>query len=368
MFKKLFFIALTLGLGLYSTESSAQIFDLEITNYNGADSVPALKTLIDTQIQTIEDDLNADIPNTSPERLMEGMANSSAMSTKGVGTDYASNMDVFLIGGGVGVGADLTKDEQTGGDISGAGIAPGVIIGTNLGWLKRPRLLGLHTNRLNVYLNFMNYNHHQPINDKTGEESSVDVDMLTMGVHFRYDLVQKRGNKLFGWGGIKVHLGYDYNKTDINFKSTFNKDITGEVSGSGETVSGTVTGTPEANILVKTGSIPLEISTDIQLLYFLSIYTGLGADMNWGTAEGKATANADESTLNCTGGAACAAPRTINVQTRANINSKGNVDPYFSRAFAGVQLNLPWTRIFVQANKAFGTNLYSATAGLRFAF
>lgn len=365
MFKKLFFIALTLGLGLYSTESSAQLFRLRVTDYGAAG---ALSSLIDAEIAKVQTDINKDLPGAPPERLMEGMANSSVMATKGVGTDYASNMDVFLIGAGVGIGADLEKDPTTNSDISGVGVAPGVIVGTNLGWLKSPKILGLHSNRLNVYLNFMSYNGNYQISKETGKESDVDLGSLAMGFHLRYDLVQKRGSKLLGWGGIKVHTGFDYNKTDITFHGKINQTVSStNIDGAGANLSGTVTGTPTANILATTRSIPLELSTDVQLLYFLSLYGGLAADMNFGQAKGKGNLNADESTLSCSGGA-CGGGTNVKVQADANIDATGKVNPFIYRGFAGVQINLPYTRIFAQANKAFGNDLVSVTAGLRFSF
>src|SRR5690606_8317935 len=113
-------------------------------------------------------------------------------------SDYASNMEVFLIGAGVGVGADLEKDETTDSDISGVGIAPGVIIGANLGFMDTKRILGMDTDRLNMYLNFMSYSHEQNLEDKEDKLSKVKLDMLAMGVHFRYDWIKGNGSKLLG--------------------------------------------------------------------------------------------------------------------------------------------------------------------------
>src|SRR5690606_30554779 len=142
-----------------------------------------------------------------PKRLMEGMANSSVMAGKGIGSDYASNMEVFLIGAGIGVGADLEKDDNTDSEISGLGVAPGLVIGTNLGWMDTAKILGMDTNRLNVYLNFMGYGHDQSFGDN-GSETDAEIDMTSFGVHFRYDWIKGNGTKLLGWGGVKLHFGY----------------------------------------------------------------------------------------------------------------------------------------------------------------
>jgi len=72
--------------------------------------------------------------------------------------------------------------------------------------------------------------------------------------------------------------------------------------------------------------------------------------------------------LACTGGASCGGSPTITVKPSANLDTTAKVQPFLYRAFAGVQFNLPWTRIFVQVDKSLSNDLIGATAGLRFAF
>lgn len=371
--KKLLFALMTIGCGLYSLESSAQIFKLNVTNYGVDTSTPqgaAFKSFVDTQLLTIENDINKDLPSAQPKRLMEGMADSSVMAGKGIGSDYASNMEVFLIGAGIGVGADLEKDKNTDSDISGIGIAPGLVVGTNLGFLDTNRILGMDTNRLNVYLNFMSYSHEQTFDDDPAKKSSAEIDMTSMGVHFRYDWIKGNGNKFLGWGGVKLHFGYEYNKTDLTFNSTINEAVT-ETDSNGNVINGTVDGSPSATILVNTHSIPLEISTDVQLLYVLSLYGGLGMDYSFGEAKGDGSLNADESPITCTNGAAgqaCSGGVTVQVKPEANIDATGKVNPLNFRGFAGLQVNLPYVRVFGQVDKSLGSDLIGATAGVRFVY
>ncbi len=368
--KKLLFLAVTVALGLYSTDSSAQIFRLRVTDYGNGAGNATFENFVNTEIQNIENDINKDLPSAQPQRLMEGMANSSVMAGKGIGSDYASNMSVFLIGGGIGVGADLEKDKTTDSDISGVGIAPGVIIGANLGFLDTSKILGMDTNRLNVFLNFMNYSHKQVIEDNPGEESSAELDMMAVGMHFRYDWIKGNGSKLLGWGGVKFHFGYEYNKTDITFNSKINESVS-DTDSDGNVISGNVTGSPSATILVNTHSIPVELSTDIQILYILSIYTGIGADYNFGQAKGDGSLNAGDSPITCTNpnpGEICTGGTTVQVRPEANIDATGKVNPFLFRGFAGVQVNLPFIRVFVQADKSFGSDLVGATAGVRLVY
>ncbi len=360
----LFFIVFA----LIPLTSHAQIFRLRITDYNGADTFPAVKTFIDTEIQKVENEINKDFPSAPPKRLMEGMADSSVAAGKGIGSDYASNMDVFLIGAGLGIGADLEKDKTTDSDLSGVGVAPGVIVGMNLAWMDARRFMGMDTDRLNVYFNFMKYDYEHSLSDKANEKSEAGLDMLAMGMHFRYDWIKGNGNKFLGWGGVKFHFGYEYNKTDLTFTSQINETVS-ETSSNGEVITGTVSGSPSAKIAVNTHSIPIELSTDVQFLYILSLYTGLGVDYNWGQAKGSGSLNGSNSPINCTGGDCTTAGNpTVQVKPEANIDATGKVTAFTPRAFVGLQVNIPFVRVFVQADKVLGNEVVGATAGVRFVY
>lgn len=198
-----------------------------------------------------------------------------------------------MIGAGVGVGADLEKDKATGSDISGVGVQGGLMIGTNLGWLDTEKILGLYTDRLNIYFNYLGYNLDRQMGD--GNNNNLQADLKSFGFHASYDLVKPKGNSLVRWGGVKVHTGFEYNSTKLQFTTDLNESVSETIGG--QTVSGTITGKPSATIDVATQSIPVEVSTNVQLLYFLSLYTGLGVDMNFGKAKAAGALNANPSQL-----------------------------------------------------------------------
>ncbi len=347
-------------LALYATPSSAQIFKLKFNNTAGL--AQPLADALAAQVQTIENDINKGLPSAStPDRLMKGMANSSVMAGKGIGSDYASNMSVLLIGAGIGVGADLEKNKATDSPISGAGIQAGLLIGTNLGWMDTQKILGLETNRLNVYINGMNYTYNMNQTDTNGS-----AKLASYGMHFSYDWVKPKGSKLLGWGGVKIHTGFEHNSTTLKVNSKIKKDLSYTDATTG-TYTSSIIANPDASIDVATNSIPLELSSSVQILYVLSLYGGLGADYNMGSATGKGNLNSQDSNVVCNG--TCGTNVSAGtISSSANVNSTGKVNPFLYRGFAGVQVNLPWTRIFVQADKAFGNQLVGATAGVRFAF
>src|SRR5690606_370161 len=101
-------------------------------------------------------------------------------------------------------------------------------------------------------------------------------------------------------------------KTDLTFSSSINEEINATSASGDEHINDTITGSPRATILVNTHSIPLEISTNVQLLYILSLYGGLGVDLNFGQAKGDGSLNADNQQITCTGGV-CGAGAGTNI-------------------------------------------------------
>lgn len=361
MKKNLALAALTLGLGLYASASQAQIFKLE---FKPAGGVPQpLIDQINAEVQKVEDDINKDLPAAdSPGRLMEGMANSSIMAGKGIGSDYASDMKVAIIGAGVGVGADLEKNKAADTDLSGAGIQGGIMLGTKLGWMDTQKILGLDTDRLSVFVNFFKYEHEM----ETGD-TDAKADLSTFGFHFTYDWIKGNNSKMFGWGGVQLHTGYEYNSTKLRFSSKITESVSG--SSGGANYNSSIVADPTATVDITSHSIPIEISSSVRFLYIFSFFGGLGMDINSGTAEGKGDLNSQTADVTCSGGVCGGGPTDVgDVETSANIDGKGDANPFLFRAFAGLQLNLPFVRVYVQADKALGNELVAASTGIRFVY
>jgi len=355
-----------------SPQSRAQLFTVEITDYGGLENSALLKAAIDRELQKFEDEVNAKLPQEGPDRLMQGMANTSVMASKGIGKDYASYMNMYLIGVGAGVALDQQYDSTIDSEISGGGGALGVVVGSTARNLGFQSFAGLDPKRVGIYANFMRYKHNQIIQSDPESESNLAADLFNLGVHFRYDWIDGTGSPMFGWGGLKLHWGYDYNQTTIVFENDLDKNINliDLPSSGGDTASiaGRITGSPRYQVKSQTHSIPLEISTDVRFLYFLTLYGGLGTDINYGKATGEGLLNGNVSPLACTSGAACVGITDLKVQVQANLDAEGRVDPLMLRGFAGVQFNVPYFRIYAQVDQAFGTELIALSTGLKFAY
>lgn len=339
-------------------DAQAQIFDLRRISPTTGSAV--LDAAIDAEIQDIENEINKDIPNGNPKRLMEGMANSQAASGKGLATDYISYFDTFMIGGGVGLGADLEENKEYDSDLSGAGVQGGVFLGLNLSAFSDGSILGMDTRDMTLVLNAFKFD----INRKA-DDNTIKAGLTSFGFMGTYKWIKGDDSRWFGWDGVRVHTGYQYSSTNLQINSIINEEVNETTSGA--TISGTITGSPQAKIETSTHSIPLEISSGVNFLYIFSFYGGLGTDYNVGSARGFADANAQDSNLTCTGGA-CGGGQVVTVRSTANIDDKGKVQPFFLRGFAGFQFNLPYFNFYAQGNKVFGTEVYSVATGVRLVF
>ena len=99
---------------------------------------------------------------------MDGIANSAVLAGKGIGSDYASYMETDLVGVGLGGAADFEKPDDVESNISGAGVAPGFIVGANLRKMGVGTFAGLDASRINGYFNFMKLGITRDLEDNGG--------------------------------------------------------------------------------------------------------------------------------------------------------------------------------------------------------
>ena len=88
--------------------------------------------------QTLEDDINSNLPDVNASEYLNTMANASAFSAAGLGVDYSDTFSLFMVGVHLGIGADTNDgfkgltDEPDPQDIKGVGANATVTVGLNL--------------------------------------------------------------------------------------------------------------------------------------------------------------------------------------------------------------------------------------------
>lgn len=340
---------------LFSTSAFARPIDVTVRDYGWLTSFQPAKDALDFYLQGVEDDINEDQPILDPSRINYGTANASVLSGKGLGTDYVNDPKRYTISLGLGAAWDDEKNKGIKDEISGAAASSALTFGYRL----NPKLLG--------FVNFGTVKHTQNFPGKDIDIAG-DIDGAHFGVDVRYDLVGKRGTDFFGWGGVKVHTGYEFNVNEVELTTTLNEKVEVDTGGQG-ILEGTLTGNPEYQVKTTTHSFPLEISTNVLFLNIFSLYSGLGADLNFGQSVGKGKVEGDFSTLACTSGICVGETVLPQLEAKANYDSRSTVRTLTFRAFGGLQLDLPFgLHAFGQVEQMLGTKVIGIAAGLKYSY
>lgn len=325
---------------------NARPVEVQVRDYGWLTSFPVLKDVLDFYLQGVEDDINEEQPIINPSRINLGTANSSVVASKGLGTDYANDPEKYLIGVGIGVAWDNEKNVAIRDDISGAAAASSVSFGKRI----NEDLMG--------FVNFGTFTYSRII--PSGEiDIAGDIQATNFGLHARYDL---------GWGGLKLHVGYEYNANTINLSSTLDEPLEVDTGGSG-VLQGRLTGRPTYKVKTRTHSIPIEVSKSFSFLSVFSVYGGLGVDANYGTSKGEGEIKGDVATLACTSGICAGETVLPQLEAVANYDAESKIRNVSMRGFAGVQVDLPLRlHAYGQVEKVFGNEIMGVSAGLKYSF
>lgn len=300
----------------------------------------------------VEKEVNKDLPDADASTYLKGMANASVMSAKGVGTDYANDIDLFIFGVGVGIGADVGSNsfsDLVGGDVDnnqvrGVSFAPSIMFGLNLGVFDMPKWSFLDLNKVKLMGNFFTMK-------LDSFDDDLDGKVTNFGIHARYriiDPVDIVPGRMVRWNGVDITTGFEYNSLDLRYLSRFD-DQEIEVDGQTATIDGTV----RVGADVSSASIPVVASTGVQLGYILTTYGGLGVDLNLGSSKSLASLDADIDAGGFEGDGVL------------DLGQKDSPSALTGRAFFGLQLNLSVVKLYAQLDKGFSSGLYAANAGLR---
>jgi hypothetical protein len=298
--------------------------------------------------QLMEDDINKGLPDADASNYLIGMANASVMSIKGSGSDYANDVDLFVFKVSAGIGADIgdsSLSDIKGNEVRGFGLSPSLMIGLNPGALfDLPEWEYFDMNKIKLFVNFFSID----IGSIAGDE--IDGKATNFGVHARYKLIDPIAwapGKLLHWTGVDIHTGFDYSSLTISTTQT----TTESFASGGATAS--MTGNVVAGAEISTMTIPIEASTGVQLGYILSMYTGLGLDISFGSAKSIANVN---TTLTATGGSE--ADGTL------DLGQEGKPTSVAPRYFVGTQFNISLLKLGIQLDKSLSDEAYGINIGL----
>lgn len=358
---------LILFLILFPAFTLARPLEIRVRDYGWITSFPAIRDTLDFYLQGIEDDLNEDQPVVSPMRVNYGTANSTVLASKGLGTDYVNNPERYQISVGVGAAWDEERDVALKNEISGVGAAASVAVGIRLDHLTDRKIWGANPKRFMVYANLgaLKYEKELPGRDI---DIAGEIFAQNFGLHIRYDLIEKNGTEYWGWGGIKLHAGYELNRNEVELATTLDEPVLIDTGPQG-VLEGRLTGKPTFEVRTLTHSFPLEASTSLLFLNVFSLYGGFGADLNFGESVGEGDTKGDFATLACTSGVCVGETVLPQIDVVANYDGHSQVRNVTFRTFAGLQLDLPMDlHAYVQSERMLGTKVIGFSMGLKYTY
>lgn len=296
----------------------------------------------------LEADLNAaieqDLKLEDQSAFLSQMARAALMAGKGMGVDYASNPQRFVLGGSVGSAVNAAGARFGRGDDGlpkgGFAFQAAAMAGLNLGAFTDNDKSALR--RFVVYVNGMSAN---------TQLDPFKASFYNVGAHLQIKVIGAAGEgKTAEWGGLDLTSGYEIG----GYKLHLEQPIPIEADP--------VTWDAEGNLSIGTdsASVPVELSTNLRILV-ATVYLGGAYDYNTnGYAKteagliGPILANVGEESEQSVGRAEV----TI-VQSGADVQSYG-------RLFAGAQVELFLVKVYGHLNVGFDDS-FGGHLGLRLA-
>lgn len=280
--------------------------------------------------------------------FMDAMADAAAVSSKGMGVDYASNVRSFVVGAAVGSGAqDSGVRIGRGSDalpVAGFAAQLSLMAGFNLGALAGADE-GDFSRRVIVYLNGMSLR-------MPGSAPFVG-SMHQFGAHAQVHLLEPVRRGFAEWGGLAITAGYERSRYELELTRPL--PIGADVQDARVTWNAGGTYTLASTV----DAVPIEVSTNARFT-FLTVFAGGGVDLQVGrsrasaTLSGPVTARIDDDDV-LLGNASVAG------------RAGGLADDLVPRAFGGVQVELLALKLYGQLNVA-GNGAVGGHTGVRLAF
>lgn len=291
----------------------------------------------------LRDELEGIYQVVQPKDYLRALADATAFSANGLGVDYASNPQVVSVGGGVNFsvafgdkGFDEPRSEQP---VLGLAANVSIMAGGNLA------AMGLEgADKLNVYGNYFT---------RTGNVDELSAKVTNMGVHAQYKLLAPKHRKakkglVIEWGGVDVIAGFQY--THIGFslkKPNLDSDVILRESGGEGSPDVRFEAAGKFDLSMTTYTLPMEASTNVRLFYFVSLFGGVGVDIQLGGSDMSVDLDGTLYGIDPT------TQQEMDIGTaHVDVTDDADANPGKVRFFGGVQVNLWKAHVFVQANVA----------------
>ena len=322
------------GLGLLACVSvgrtaAAQDFQVVLTD---SDADPSL----------IEDALGPEVGDQlrigDQTEFLGQMAAATALSARGMGVDYASSLQRFVVGGSIGSALN--------GSGAGFGYGDGLLPGGGFAF-QAAGMAGLNLGAFagddHPMRRFVLYGHGMAV---AGDRDPFGARALNGGGHLQIQLLRVRELGPAGWGGLALTTGFEHTAYTLTLEQTIPIDV-GVASWEADGIY---------EVTAVTNSVPIELSTNMRVA-FLTVFGGGALDLMVG--------GAGDSEIDLSGGLTVDGGGEVG-QALLTWSDSATVTGATARGFGGLQLNLAMVKLYGQLNVAFPEG-FGGHAGLRVA-
>ena len=345
-----------------------RLIDAYFPQLSGRNAGPTLEGQLQPYVNNLGSSLQTDILSRlnaldfAP--LVGRSATAHAAAARATSVDHASFIKMFSLtaaGSAAVTGFDglkaLSNPSQIADDISnsitpnfGLGAGASAMLGFNFGALNLRRLGFFNPNRLQLYVSAMYVN-------LTYNGDDVMAKTQNYGAHVKYQLIAPNkitANSLVRWGGLNVASGLTWAGTDLGFNTSLpsgDAEETAPISVAGVTenltLKGVWTGDAQLNAQMRAYTVPLEVSSFIQMLYVFTVFGGIAMDLNFGHMQLDAAAKAPLTISASAPGKGAAIDVLTPTPTLSYLLKKSPVH-IDGRAFLGLQLNAGVIAVYAQ--------------------
>ncbi len=312
------------------------------TYYTGSSVVSDLNTELQQAFSLVQDQLNANVSNFHDlTQLTEGFANANMASFDNASLLGYQTYDLFAVTIGSNIGAaapgysadavnSALNDIPNKGDAY-AGIGTGGFAaqaGFNAGFLVKNLYL---TVRAGFVPSF------------TYKGDSFQQGMFGIGANYTLLKQADFGFGFIKWRGLSIGSGFVVNNStilvEVPLSSSYSQDFSYTDTTTSTTVSGTATASnSKINLTVKSSSfvIPIDLMTSLQMLWFVNLGLGVGADLSFSSSRVILGGSSDLN-VNGLGGSFTANPGSVQLTAT---DSKGNGTVFVPRLAASLGLDI----------------------------
>lgn len=337
----------------------------------GAQLESDLAPVVQTLVGQLQSDVAARIAALQFQPFIKHMALAGAGAIRGPGIDPASRADVFSLSVEGAVGShglsqpgqisDLSSKLQ-GGEVPSFGIgADGAItVGLNLGAFFAANGRFWDPARLTIYGSGMRLNLNL-------QSQATKAQFLRWGAHAKYKIVLPRAfaGGLVRANGVDVALGFTFSQQQLQIAATLpSGQESQQTTVVGQPVTSTINyaGAALIDSSMRYYTIPIEVVSSIQFLHAVTLFGGLAADLNLGSAALTATATEPAQVV-----LSNAQGKGVTVLTPAavlNADLIARPSAVDGRAFLGLQVGVAPIAVFGQVSADTSKTL-AADAGVR---